>query len=182
MYEDSWAAGRQNHSTYAFLLTAYQTLIAYFDKLGDPTAEYFLNKMQNLLTQAAVSLGEERVEGVSPKQPLATFEEHQQMKLKKLDFSLNLVQRKDSEKRAKVKDLLDSHFVATHKFENYITNQAQAQAARFDLKMEERRHRSVSKSLAHWTFNSAPRPTAPPQTLKHDNNSIPFPLLNSTNH
>lgn len=183
MYEDCWAAGQRNQPTYAFLLAAYQSLVAYYDKLADPTMDYFLNKMQNLLTQAAESLGEEASGGVSPKQPLETFEEHQQMKMKKLDFSLNLVRRKESEKQAKVKDLIENHVQATRNLEKYIASQAQAQAARFELKMEERRHRSVSRSLANWTFNSAPRPSAPPQSLlKHANNSIPFPLLNSINH
>lgn len=154
MYEDAWAAGRHTPAAYAFLSTAYQSLVAHYDRHNDPTKEYFLHKMQGLMTAWALTAACQAQAEPSPRHAPTAFEAHQQLKLRKLDFDISVRLKKGQENEEAVRALIAGHSQTSQKLQRHIVSQSIAQASEFDRKLEERKNRSMSRSMALWSFTS----------------------------
>lgn len=152
VFEDQANANRLTPKSFQFLISAYQSLVSYYDKIGDPSKEYFLHKTQNLIAQATILLQDEPIDSSSPRNhQTLNFDQHQSLKMKRLDFNINLYKHRNWQKKDVVGVLVQQHQSTTDKLQQHMIDQSRKQELLFAQKMDERKVRSVSRSMASWS-------------------------------
>ena len=171
MYEDNFQRNVINETMITFLVEVYQSLIQYYDQLKDPIKDYFLHKIQNIFSNSKIQgiLNESYQQNRINLEPeMSSFESHQRMKLKKLDYEVTLKSVNEEINPTVIANLIEKHHSAKINIDLFINNTIAEQGARFEEKFERRRQRTISRSMTALSFLASPFKEKPKEVVVDD--------------
>ena len=151
--EDHFTWNLLSPSSFYFLIETYQSLILYYDINIDPTKEYFIHKMQNLMVAATSILIDNKNEVDSFLTTIDDFKDHQNLKMRQLDFDISLKKSDESSPFSAVNYLIERHKLISKKIVFFIDKSIKEQRAVFSNKFEQRKQKQVSRSMLGFSFN-----------------------------
>ena len=143
-----------------------QNLYEYYEYLKDPIKVYFREKIQmiysnkniNDLLETQIKTKEDKVR---PKMtvfaplpnlddergPTQSITTHKELRLKKYDLDSKMKSENEDDKNSLIKNLMDQHENINKVIKNHYQKEIMSQEDEFNRKMNERRERSLERSL-----------------------------------
>ena len=152
LLEDDLLNNKYTIKTMQELVSIYTSLIEYYDGVKDPIKTYFMEKIQILLSNKAAM---DVLEKTTPSEAVTAFYENppismnlkKELRSKKVDFNLKVKRNDQDEQRKSINDIMEKHKTANENITSHIKKEIQTQEDEFNRKMNQRRERSINRSM-----------------------------------